>query len=87
MPILLTSDRLDSQGQDLLNNVFGRKDAGDLEIKRIVEKIADLNIDKEIRDIAESYAQEAFEHLHTYEDSSARKSLENSARFIVERSL
>jgi geranylgeranyl diphosphate synthase type I len=87
LPILMTSERLDSQSRDLLYNVFGKKDARDLEIKQIVEKIAELNIDKEIRNIAASYTQEAFEHLHTYEDSSARKSLENSARFIVERSL
>ncbi|HEX5904597.1 MAG TPA: polyprenyl synthetase family protein, partial [Candidatus Nitrosocosmicus sp.] len=87
LPILMTSECLDSQSRDLLYNVFGKKDAGDFEIKQIVEKIAELNIDKEIRNIANSYTQEAFEHLHTYEDSSARKSLENSARFIVERSL
>ena len=87
LPLLMTSERLDSQSQDLLHNVFGKKDAGDFEIKQIVGKIAELNIDKEVRNIANSYAEEAFEHLHTYEDSSALKSLENSARFIVERSI
>jgi geranylgeranyl diphosphate synthase type I len=87
LPILMTSELLDSQSRDLLLDVFGKKDAGDFEIKQIVEKIAKLNIDKEIRNIANAYTQEAFDYLHTYEDSSARKSLENSARFIVERSL
>lgn len=87
LPILIASERLDSQGRDLLDNVFGKKDAQDAEIKQIVEKIAKLNIDKEIRDIANSYTHEAFEHLYSYGDSGARKSLENSARFIVERSI
>lgn len=87
LPILIASERLDSQGRSLLQDVFGKKDAGDSEIKQIVKNIAQLNIDKEIRNIANAYTQEAFEHLQTYENSSARKWLETSARYIVERSL
>lgn len=87
LPILIALEHLDPQGQDLLNNIFGKKDARDFEIKQIVDKIAELNIDKQIREIANFYTQQAFEHLHAYGDLSAKRSLENSARFIVERSL
>lgn len=87
LPILMALERLDSGDKLLLQKVFGKKDAADLEIKQVVDKIAKLNIDKEIRDIANAYTQKAFEHLQSYERSQARKSLENSAKYIVERSL
>ncbi|HKR74839.1 MAG TPA: polyprenyl synthetase family protein [Candidatus Nitrosocosmicus sp.] len=87
LPILIASEQLDSQGRDLLQDVFGKKDASESEIKQVVNNIAQLNIDKEIRNIANAYTQEAFEHLQTYENSSARTWLETSARYIVERSL
>jgi geranylgeranyl diphosphate synthase type I len=87
LPILIAFERLDSKGKDLLRQVFGKKDASELEIKQIVDNIAQLKIDKEIRNIANAYTQEAFEHLQTYDSSRARTWLETSARYIVERSL
>jgi geranylgeranyl diphosphate synthase, type I len=87
LPILMALERLDSHDRDLLQKVFGKKDAADLEIRQIVDKIAKLNIDKEIRRIANDYTQKAFEHLHSYVGLKAKESLENSAKYIVERSL
>lgn len=87
LPILIAFERLDPQARGLLQDIFGKKDAGDSEIKQIVSEISHLNIDIEIRNIANAYTQEAFEHLQNYENSSAKKWLETSARYIVERSL
>ena len=53
----------------------------------MVKKIAEIRVDKEVRDLANSYAEEAFKTLKSYDRSPALISLENSAKYIVERSL
>lgn len=87
LPILLAFCNLNSTDKDLLQKVFGKKNANDFEIGEVIDKIARINVDGEIRDIANSYVEDAFKQLQTYEKSSALLSLENSAKYIVERSL
>ena len=87
LPILLAFQNLNSTDKDLLRQLFGRKNAKDSEIAEMVNKIAEIRVDREVRDIANSYAKEAFETLKSYDRSPALISLENSAKYIVERSL
>ena len=87
LPILLALQNLNSTYRDLLRQLFGSKNAKDSEIAEVVKKIAEISVDKEVRDIANSYAEEAFKRLKSYDRSPALISLENSAKYIVERSL
>jgi geranylgeranyl diphosphate synthase type I len=87
LPILLALQNLNPADKDLLRQLFGRKNAKDSEIAEMVKKIAEIRVDKEVRDLANSYAEEAFKTLKNYDRSPALISLENSAKYIVERSL
>ncbi len=87
LPILLAFQNLSSTDKDLLKQLFGSKNAKDSLIAEMIKKIAEINVDKEVRDIANNYAQEAFKALQCYDHSPALVSLENSAKYIVERSL
>ena len=87
MPILLAFQNLNSTDKDLLRQLFGNKNAKDSEIVEMVKKIAEIRVDKEVRDVANGYAEEAFKILKSYDQSPALISLENSAKYIVERSL
>ncbi len=87
LPILLAFQNLNSTDKDLLRQLFGKKNAKDSEIAEMVKKIAEIRVDMEVRDIANSYAEEAFKTLKSYDRSPALISLENSAKYIVERSL
>jgi geranylgeranyl diphosphate synthase, type I len=87
LPILLAFQNLNSTDKDLLRQLFGSKNAKDSEIAEMVKKIAEIRVDMEVRDIANSYAEEAFKTLKSYDRSPALISLENSAKYIVERSL
>jgi len=83
----LAFQNLSSTDKDLLKQLFGSKNAKDSLIAEMIKKIAEIKVDKEVRDIANNYAQEAFKTLQCYDRSPALVSLENSAKYIVERSL
>ena len=87
LPILLSFQNLNSTDRDSLKQLFGSKNAKDSEIAEMVRKIAEIKVDEEVRDIANSYAEEAFNTIKTYDRSPALISLQNSAKYIVERSL
>lgn len=87
LPILLAFQNLNSADKDLLRQLFGNKNAKDSEIAVMVDKIAEIRVDKEVRDTATSFAEEAFKTLKSYDQSPALISLKNSAKYIVERSL
>jgi geranylgeranyl diphosphate synthase, type I len=87
LPILLAFQNLNSANKDLLRQLFGNKNAKDSEIAEMVDKIAEIRVDKEVRDTANSFAEEAFKTLKCYDQSPALISLKNSAKYIVERSL
>ena len=78
---------LDSADKVKLKKVFGMKNASEESIKEIVNKIALINIDKDVRSIAQNFIDGAFKILHKYDISEPLLSLENSARYIVERRL
>jgi geranylgeranyl diphosphate synthase, type I len=87
LPILLAFQNLSSTDKDLLKQLFGSKNAKDSVIAEMIKKIAEINVDKQVRDIANNYTEEAFKILECYDRSPALISLENSAKYIVERSL
>ncbi len=87
LPILLAFQNLNSTDRDSLKQLFGSKNVKDPEIAEMVRKIAEIRVDKEVRDIANGYIEEAFNSLKSYDRSPALISLENSAKYIVERSL
>jgi geranylgeranyl diphosphate synthase type I len=87
LPILLAFESLDTKGREELTSVFGNPNATNSEIELVVEKISKSSIDEEVRNIANTFTQLAFDKLSIYDNSRAKNSLERSARFIVERSL
>ena len=86
-PILLALQNLDSADKIKLKKVFGNKNASEESIKEIVNRIALINVDKDVRSIAQDFIKDAFRILHKYDNAEPRLSLENSARYIVERRL
>ena len=86
-PILLALQNLDSADKIKLKKVFGNKNASEESIKEIVNRIALINVDKDVRCIAQNCIEDAFKILHKYDISEPRLSLENSAKYIVERRL
>lgn len=87
LPVLLAFNNLDSINRDKLRLMFGNKNIDDASIKSIIDEIAKLGIDNDIKSIAKKYIDEAFKILENYENIEPRISLENSAKFIIERSL
>ncbi len=86
-PILLAIQNLDTEDKVKLRKVFGKKEATDESIKEIVNRIALIGVDKDVRSIAQTFIEDAFKILHKYDISEPLLSLENSARYIVERRL
>ncbi|MDQ6723865.1 MAG: polyprenyl synthetase family protein [Thermoproteota archaeon] len=86
-PILLAIQNLDPEDKSRLEKIFGKKKASDESIKEIVNKIALIGVDKDVRSIAQNFIEDAFEILHKYDITEPLLSLENSARYIVERRL
>jgi len=87
LPILLAIQNFDSNDKYKLKKFFGKKNASDESIKEIVNRIALIGVDKEVRSIAQTFIDDAFKILHKYDPIEPLLSLENSAKFIVERRL
>jgi len=86
-PILLAIQNMDTQDRSKLKEVFGKKNANIESVKEIVNKIALIGIDKDVRSLAQTFIDDAFKILDKYEVSEPLLSLKNSARYIVERRL
>ncbi|MBA3978070.1 MAG: polyprenyl synthetase family protein [Nitrosopumilus sp.] len=86
-PILLATQNLEPVDKLKLKNIFGKKNASDESIKEIVDKIALVGIGKEVRSVAQTFIDDAFEILDKYDTSNPLLSLKNSAKYIVERGL
>jgi geranylgeranyl pyrophosphate synthase len=46
-----------------------------------------IGIDQHVRNAAKTHIDRAIKSIEDYEDSDAKKALESSANFIIERSL
>jgi geranylgeranyl diphosphate synthase type I len=86
-PILLAIQNLDTIDKSKLKDILGKKNASDESVKEIVDKIATVGIDKDIRSIAQDYIDDAFKILSKYDTMNPLLSLKNSAKYIVERRL
>lgn len=87
LPILLAFQNLDSSDKNKLNEIFGNKNATNASIEEMVGRIASIGVDKDVREIAHNYVTDAFQILHSYSESEFRLALENSAMYIIKRSL
>ncbi len=88
LPILLAMQNLDSNSRNTLKEYFGKNNITDGDLKQIVSRISMVGIDKEIRQIAQTFIDDASDILKNYDDRrEVVMSLENSARYVVERSL
>src|SRR5919112_6869690 len=84
-PILLAIQNLDSDDKVKLEKVFGEKSASDESIKEVVDRIAMVGVDKDVRSLAQNFIDDGFNILHKYDTCEPLLSLEKSARYIVER--
>jgi geranylgeranyl diphosphate synthase type I len=87
LPILLAIQKMDPEDKRKLKEAFGNRNASDRSVKDIVDRIASIGIDKEVRYIAQTFVEDAFKILDQYGVSEPILSLKNSAKFIVERRL
>jgi geranylgeranyl diphosphate synthase type I len=86
-PILLALRNAKGENRSKILKIFGRKNASASDLKEAVGTISTIGIDQEIRLAARTHIEKAVQSLADYVDSEAKRALESSASFIVERSL
>ena len=87
-PILLALNSTKGEKRDKVLKIFGARDrASSSDIKEAVRVISDIGIDREVRNEARKYMNDALKAIEGYGDSDARRSLQFSADFVVGRSL
>jgi len=86
-PILLALNNAKGENRSKILKIFGRKNALASDLKEAVGTISTIGIDQEIRLAARTHIEKAVQSLADYADSEAKRALESSASFIVERSL
>jgi geranylgeranyl diphosphate synthase type I len=86
-PILLALRNAKGENRNKILKIFGRKNASASDLKEAVGTISTIGIDQEIRLAARTHIEKAVQSLADYADSEAKRALESSASFIVERSL
>jgi geranylgeranyl diphosphate synthase type I len=86
-PILLALRNAKGENRSKILKIFGRKNASASDLKEAVGTISNIGIDQEIRLAARTHIEKAVQSLADYADSEAKRALESSASFIVERSL
>ena len=86
-PILLALNNAKGENRSKILKIFGRTNALASDLKEAVGTISTIGIDQEIRLAARTHIEKAVQSLADYADSEAKRALESSASFIVERSL
>ena len=86
-PLILVLQKADPNEKNKLLKIFGSRSTTDMELKEAVRVISGLRIEKEIRNLAESYIHCALQSLEVYADSEPKSALQTSADFIARRSL
>ncbi|MDP9197193.1 MAG: polyprenyl synthetase family protein [Thermoproteota archaeon] len=85
-PILLAINSAGNDKNDIMK-VYGSRNSSEEDLQNAVKIICSLGIGAEVRAIARGHMKKALEYINSYPDTDARRALESSARFIVERSL
>jgi geranylgeranyl diphosphate synthase type I len=86
-PILLALRNAKGENKSKILKIFGRKNASVNDLKEAVRTISSIGIDREIRMAARTHVEKAAQSIADYADSRAKRALDSSASFIVERSL
>jgi geranylgeranyl diphosphate synthase type I len=86
-PILLAIKNTKSEDKNKILKVFGSKNASNVELQEAVKTISATSIQQEIRETAKLHIDRAIKSIENYTDSDAKKALESSANFILERRL
>jgi geranylgeranyl diphosphate synthase type I len=86
-PILLALKKARGQSKEKILKVFGSKKTSSIDLKEAVKIISEIGIDVEIRKAAKEHIRRAIKSIEFYKESDAKRALEASANFIVERSL
>jgi geranylgeranyl diphosphate synthase type I len=86
-PMILALKRATEDNKNKILKVFGSRKISNAELNEATRTISTLNIDEDTRILANSYIGRALSILDEYGDSDAKKALESSANFIVQRSM
>lgn len=86
-PILLALRNAKGENKNKILKVFSSKSTSSVDLEEAVKTISVIGIDQHVRNAAKTYIYRAIKSIEIYEDSDAKKALESSANFIVERSL
>jgi geranylgeranyl diphosphate synthase type I len=86
-PILLALRSAKGENKNKILKVFSSKSTSSVDLEEAVKTISLIGIDQHVRNAAKTYIYRAIKSIEIYEDSDAKKALESSANFIVERSL
>jgi geranylgeranyl diphosphate synthase type I len=86
-PILLALRNAKGENKNKILKVFSSKSTSSVDLEEAVKTISLIGIDQHVRNAAKTYIYRAIKSIEIYEDSDAKKALESSANFIVERSL
>ena len=85
-PILLSIKKASEVERAEILKVFGKADCDILSLKKAIDIISSLQIEKIVRKNAMHYIEKATEALVNYEDSEPKKTLQELSNYIVERS-
>ncbi len=86
LPILLALRRCNDSDRRRMLSLLGSKRIDEHEMLYAINLMRDMGIDREVREIADKYADDAVDRLRGFKASNARYALERIARLIVERS-
>ncbi len=86
-PIILAIRAASNDQREKIMKVYGLKKCSEDDVRSAVNIISTLGIEDEVRSIARTHMTKSLENIESYHDTEAKRALESSARFIVERSL
>jgi geranylgeranyl diphosphate synthase type I len=86
-PIILAIKYATDNDKNKIMRVYGRRKSSEEDVRLAVNTISSFGIDSEVRSIARSYMDKSLNYISRYSNTDAKRALETSAKFIVERSL
>jgi geranylgeranyl diphosphate synthase, type I len=85
-PILLSLKKASEVERDQILKVFGKNECDIVSLKKAIDVISSLQIEKIVRKSALDYIEKARKAIMNYEDSDPKKILQELSTYIVERS-
>ena len=84
-PILLSFKKASEVERAQILKVFGKDDCDNVSLKKAIDVISSLQIEKMVRKSAMDYIEKARKSIRNYEDSDPKKILQELSTYIVER--